>query len=339
MHASRLTMMGSIVLGLLAAACGGSSSAPEGAAEAHRYVIGTVGKVEGIAWFEDMKEGVQRFAQETGQEAFMQSPAQADAAQQVQIIENMIAQGVDALCVVPFAVEAVEPVLKKARDQGILVIVHEASSQQNADLIIEPFDNAAFGRHLMERLAAEMGEEGEYATFVGSLNSKSHTEWVEAAVALQKEQYPRMRLVADKIEDYEDQNTSYQKMKELLTAYPNLKGVQTSAMGTAAGAGLAVEERGLQQRVSIVGTSLPSVSGQYIQTGAAKMISFWDPGLAGYAMNKIAVMLLDGEQVTAGTNLGLPGYESLVQSEDKPNLFFGSAWVDVTQENIGQYMQ
>jgi simple sugar transport system substrate-binding protein len=69
------------------------------------------------------------------------------------------------------------------------------------------------------------------------------------------------------------------------------------------------------------------------------MISFWDPALAGYAMNKLAVMLLDGQQVTAGTNLGLPGYESLVQSTDKPNLFFGSAWIDITKDNVDQYMQ
>ena len=327
MRTFRLGFLGSLILAVAMTACGGASKAPAPDGKAgHHYVIGTVGKVEGIAWFEDMKKGVQRFASETGQDAFMQSPAQADAAQQVQIIENMIAQKVNALCVVPFSVEAVEPVLKKAREQGILVIVHEASSQQNADLIIEPFDNAAYGRHLMDRLAKDMGEEGEYATFVGSLNSKSHTEWVDAGVALQKEKYPRMHVVADKVEDYEDQNKSYEKMKELLTAHPNLKGVQTSAMGTAAGTGLAVEERGLQKKVSIVGTSLPSVSGQYIKSGAVRMISFWDPGLAGYAMNKIAVMMLEGQKVTAGTNLGLPGYGSLVQSKDKPTLFFGSAW-------------
>jgi simple sugar transport system substrate-binding protein len=339
-HVPRVVIAASLAAVCTLTACSrkatSSASVPT---PAHRYTIATVGKVEGIAWFEDMKKGVQKFAADTGQEAFMQSPAQADGAQQVQIIENLIAQKVDAICVVPFSVEAVEPVLKKARDQGILVIAHEASSAQNADLIIEPFDNAAYGRHLMERLAQEMGGEGDYATFVGSLNSKSHTEWVDAGVAYQREKYPKMHDVADKIEDYEDQNKAYQKMKELLIAHPTLKGVQTSAMGTAAGAGLAVEERGLQKQVAIVGTSLASVSGQYIKSGSVRMISFWDPALAGYAMNKIAVMMLEGQKITAGTNLGLPGYESLVQSKDKPNLFFGSAWIDITKDNLDQYMQ
>src|SRR5690242_1621972 len=70
----------------LATACGSSSSqASKVPTTGKRYKIATVGKVEGIAWFDDMKKGVTRFAAETGQDAFMQSPAQADAAQQVQI--------------------------------------------------------------------------------------------------------------------------------------------------------------------------------------------------------------------------------------------------------------
>ena len=39
-----------------------------------RFVIATVVKVDGIAWFEKMREGVQRFAQETGHDAFLLGP-------------------------------------------------------------------------------------------------------------------------------------------------------------------------------------------------------------------------------------------------------------------------
>jgi len=141
--------------------------------------------------------------------------------------------------------------------------------------IIEPFENAEYGRHLMDELARYMGEKGEYATFVGSLTSKSHNEWVDAAVAHQKEAYPGMVNVAAKIEDYDDQNLAYEKTKELITTYPNLTGILGSAMSTVPGAALAVEERGLQERIQVVGTSLVSVSGPYLKSGAAKLISFW----------------------------------------------------------------
>ena len=302
-----------------------------------RYVIATVVKVDGIAWFETMREGVEAFGKDTGHQVLVLGPAKADAAEQVQIIEGLIAQQVDAICVVPFSVEAVEPVLKKARERGIVVISHEASSQQNADLIIEPFQNAEYGRHLMDQLARSMGQKGEYATFVGSLTSKSHNEWVDAAVAHQKETYPDMVNVAVKIEDYDDQNLAYQKTKELITTYPNLTGILGSAMSTVPGAALAVEEKGLQDKIQVVGTSLVAVAGPYLKSGAAKLISFWDPADAGYAMNKLAVMQLEGTTVQEGTDLGLDGYRELARSADKPNLFYGSAWLDVTQDNLAQF--
>ena len=132
-----------------------------------RYSIATVVKVDGIAWFDRMRDGVKQFAADTGQDTWMVGPSQTDAAAQVQIIENLIAQGVDAICVVPFSVEAVEPVLKKARDRGILVIAHEASNINNVDYVLEAFDNFAYGANLMKVLGEYMGGTGKYVGTVG----------------------------------------------------------------------------------------------------------------------------------------------------------------------------
>jgi simple sugar transport system substrate-binding protein len=302
-----------------------------------QYTIATVVKLDGIAWFDRMKEGVRRFGRETGHRCLQLGPSQADAALQVQIIEDLIAQGVNAICVVPFSVEAVEPVLKKARDHGIVVVCHEASNQVNADAIIEAFDNAAYGAHLMDHLAHLMGQQGEYAVFVGSLTSKSHNEWIDAAIAKQRQDYPKMVLVTERIEEYDNQNIAYEKTKELIRAYPNLRGIQGSASTTAAGAGLAIEEKGLQAKIAVVGTGLPSQCGPYLKGGGTKLISFWDPADAGYVMNKLAVMLLEHKELTDGMDLGAEGYHTVHRDPEKPNLFYGSAWVDVTKENTDAY--
>ena len=82
------------------------------------------------------------------------------------------------------------------------MITHESASQQNVHYDLEPFDNRSFGYHLMDELAALMNEEGEYAVFVEFLTSKSHNEWIDAAIARQQERYPRMRLVTDRLETY-----------------------------------------------------------------------------------------------------------------------------------------
>lgn len=301
---------------------------------AKKYTIATVVKIDGIAWFQRMKEGVEKFAKDTGNEAFLLGPQKADAAMQVQIIEDLIAQGVDAITVVPNSPEGLEPVLKKAMEKGIVVIAHEATNQQNVNYDIEAFDNAGYGAHLMDHLAKFMGEEGEYAAFVGNLTSKSHNEWVDAAIARQKEKYPKMKMVTDRLEEYEQQNTAYEKTKELLKTYPNLKGIQGSAMTTVPGAALAVEEKKLQGKVAVVGTSLVSVCQQYLESGAAKLISFWDPADAGYVMNKLAVMVLEGKEIKEGMDLGVPGYNKVTI---KGKVIYGSAWVDVTKENMAKY--
>lgn len=296
--------------------------------------IATVVKIAGIQWFNRMEEGVKQFAADTGNDAFQVGPAQADPQQQAALIEDMIAQGVNALAVVPMSPEALEPVLKRAMDAGITVITHEAASQQNTNYDLEAFVNEDFGANLMEQLAKCMGGEGEYAVFVGSLTSQTHNQWVDGAIAYQKANYPNMTLVGDKNETFDDQQKAYEKAQEVLRAYPNIKGMQGSASTDVAGIGLAIEERGLADKTCVFGTSLPSIAGQYLETGAVDGIGFWDPSVAGYAMNKLAVMVMNGETVTDGMDLGLPGYEK-VKLDGK--VIYGQAWVNVNKDNMADY--
>ncbi|PZQ99856.1 MAG: LacI family transcriptional regulator [Cereibacter sphaeroides] len=296
--------------------------------------MATVVKISGIQWFNRMEEGVKKYAADTGNDAFQVGPAQADPQQQAALIEDMIAQGVNALAVVPMSPEALEPVLKRAQDAGITVITHEAASQQNVSYDIEAFKNEDFGANLMKGLAECMGGEGEYAVFVGSLTSQTHNQWVDGAIAYQKANFPNMTLVGDKNETFDDQQKAYEKAQEVLRAHPNIKGMQGSASTDVAGIGLAIEERGLADKTCVFGTSLPSIAAQYLETGAVDGIGFWDPSVAGYAMNKVAAMVMDGQEVTDGMDLGLPGYEA-VKLDGK--VIYGQAFVNVNKDNMAEY--
>ena len=319
------------------AAAGAAAEAPKFAGagkEAAALKFGTVVKSSAFNWFIRMDEGVKQFAKDTGIDAFQQGPSRADAALQIQVTEDVLAQGVDALLVVPYQVPPMEPVMKKAMDQGVVVVTHEASDVQNANYDVEAFDNASYGRHLMDNLAKCLNEEGKYAVFVGSLTSTSHNEWVDAAVAYQKEKYPKMEMVGSKNESGDDVAKAYQTTKELLKTYPDLKGFQGSAATDVVGVGQAVEEAGLQDQTCVVGTSITSYAGEGLKTGAIDMASAWDPAMAGYAMNAVAQKLLNGEEITDGMDLGVPGYEK-IQLKDK--VIYGSAWIDITKDNMLDY--
>ena len=326
---------------LILSACGNSSTSDDNSnnddKDGEGYKIATVVKLTGVAWFNRMEEGVDKFAEDTGNDAFQVGPQKADAALQVQIIEDLIAQKVDAITVVPFSAEALEPVLKKARDAGIVVITHEADGFENTDFNIEAFDNYEYGEFLMDNLAKSMGEKGEYMTAVGSLTSKSHMQWEEGAVKHQEENYPNMKAVARQIETNDDLATASEKFRETIKAYPNITGFQGSAGNDAAGAALASEELGLTGKVNIVGTSVPSASEQYLESGAISSIAFWDPADAAYVMNKLAVMVLDGkkDEIKDGLDLGVDGYNDIKVVNNK--YLFGNAWVSVTKDNVKDY--
>ena len=295
------------------------------------YTIAVVPKMTSIAWFQRMEVGVKEYADETGEDVFYTGPAEGDGALQAQVVEDLISQKVDAICVVPFSTESLEPVLKKAREAGIVVIAHEAAGMENIDYDVEAFDNEEYGKHFMERMGEKVNGEGEYILEVGALTSASHNQWVDASKAVQEEKFPNMKQYGDKIETKDDQSVSYDKVKEALTANPEIKGIQGSAMADVAGAALAAQELGLAGKVEIVGTSLVSVSGKYVKDGTIDMISFWDPSIAGKAMIKLAKQVLDGEKIESGCNLELEGYEDLTLDG---NVLTGKAWIDVTKENV-----
>ena len=75
------------------------------AAPAHadnKPTIVTVVKVTGISWFNRMDEGVKEFGKDNpGFNVYQTGPGRADAAQQLKIIEDLIAKKVSAIAVVP----------------------------------------------------------------------------------------------------------------------------------------------------------------------------------------------------------------------------------------------
>ena len=310
------------------------------AEEDNDYTIVTIVKLTGVAWFDRMEEGVQKFAEDTGVDAYQIGDTTADPAAQVQKIREAMDAGADAICVVPNSTESLEQVLQEARDKGIVVITHEASDVQNADYDIEAFDNAAYGRHFMEeQLGPMMDGKGKYTTYVGSLTATSHNEWVDASVAYQEENYPDMEVVSNKSETTEDSENAYNITKQLLQSDPDIVGFQGSAMTDIPGAARAIEEMGLQDSTYCIGTSLVSVAGQYLETGAIDKISFWDPALAGYAMNEIALKLLKGEEITDGMDLEAEGYQGLLLKENDKGakVLYGQAWIDVDKDNMDEY--
>ncbi|QTL97054.1 substrate-binding domain-containing protein [Iocasia frigidifontis] len=305
------------------------------------WTIAVVTKDNTAPWFKRMEIGVNEFGEKMNINVIQKGPANADAASQVQVIDDMINQGVDALCVVPIDPGAIEASLKNAMFQGIVVVTHEASNQVNTLFDVEAFTADDFGAALMDALASEMGEKGKYAMMVAYTTSTTHMEYANAQKTRQLEAYPEMQLVNDgavpSALSEESVNTAYERAKEIIKANPDLRGFTGVASTDCPGIAMAVEELGLAGRVKIVGVGTPNEFRPYINAGTISKIKLWDPKDAGYAMCSIAAKILSGEEVGVGSDLGVEGYRNVSLVKGANRCIIGQADIEIAADNIDRY--
>jgi ABC-type sugar transport system, periplasmic component len=131
--------------------------------------------------------GRQRSGEKLDVNAYQTGPSTPDPAAQVKVIEDLIAKNVNAIIVVPNDAKVLEPVLKKARDKGIVVLTHESPDQQIGQWDIETIDSEKYAQANVDELAKDMGGKGGYAIYVGSLTVPLHNAWADFAIKYQKE--------------------------------------------------------------------------------------------------------------------------------------------------------
>jgi len=304
-----------------------------GQQESSEYTMVTIPKLK-AAWFEPYDADSRKAGEEYGVEVYMQAPAAADEAQQVRIIEDAINQGVNALLVVPNDANSVEPAFKRAREQGIVVMTHESPDQPEADFDIEMINNVKFGERILEEMVAIAGENGDYAIYVGSLTVPAHNIWADAALELQKTKYPNLNLVASRFPVSEDRNAARQKTLELLTVYPNLKGILAFGSQGAPGAAQALREKGLEDSVAVIGTTSPLEAAPFLKDGSMDKGVLWSSGDAGYAMVYLSKMILDGRRDEIKQGLEIPGLG--VPTIDGMNIEFNNPLI-VDASNYADY--
>lgn len=276
--------------------------------QAKDYEIVNVVKVSGIPWFNQMNKGIEQAADDFGVNARQLGPSTPDPAQQVKIIEDLIAKGVDAITVVPNDVTVLEPVFKKARERGIIVLTHESPDGHSADWDIETIDNKAYAKATMDELAKNMGEKGGYAVYVGSLTVPLHNNWANLAIDYQKQAYPEMYEVTSRMPVAESIDASYAATNDLMKAHPDMTGIVSYGSLGAIGAGEAIKKKRAKNKMSTVGIMMPSQAAPYLLRGEIDKGFLWNPADAGYAMVAVAKQMLDGQKVADGVtvnNLGV----------------------------------
>ncbi|HBE79371.1 MAG TPA: LacI family transcriptional regulator [Firmicutes bacterium] len=301
---------------------------------AKKLEIPVIVKIIGIPWFNEFEAGVKKAAEKFGVNAYVVGPTQADPAQQVKMVEDFIAKGVNGIVVVPNDANALTPVFKKAQSKGIAIITNESPNQPGASWDIENIDNTAFGVANFKKMAELMGGKGEFAVFVGGLTVPLHNLWVDIGLDYLKKNYPNMKLVTDRIPCGEDADLSHTKTLELLQAYPNLKGIVSMGSLGPIGAAQAIREKGLIGKFNILGTVIPKQAAQYLKDGSLQYGYLWDPADSGYAA--VYMAMLTAQKKKIGNEIQVPGFgKGVIDQKNKVVRF--NAIMDINKKNVDSF--
>jgi len=259
--------------------------------------VGLVPKALGIGFFDAANKGAEEAAKELGGvEIIYTGPTSTTAEGQIETVNALVAQKVDAIAISANDPDALVPALKKAMQRGIKVISWDSGVAPEGRIVhLNPSSNALIGE-MCVKLAAQVAGSGEaeIAILSATPTSTNQNIWIEEMKKVLPE-YPNLKLVATVYGD-DLADKSYRETQALLKQYPNLKVIVAPTSVGIVAAAKAVEDAGLSGKVFVTGLGLPSELAGHVKAGTVVSFAIWNPIDLGYAAATLAVELARGEK-------------------------------------------
>ena len=288
-----------LVLSLAAAAVFASGKADT--ADGGKYKMVLLVKSLGNGFFEACDDGAQEAAGELGNiDVEYMGPSQATAEGQIEIIETLIAQKVDAIAISANDTDALVPVTKKAMAAGIKVISWDSGIAPAGRMVNLSPSNAEFiGRQQVQLIAELCGNKGEIAILSATSQATNQNEWIKWMYEeVKKPEYAKMKIVEVVYGD-DASDKSYREAVGLFSKYPNLAGIISPTTVGVLAAAKAIEDEGLKDKVQLTGLGLPSEMQHYIENGTCGQMALWNPVDLGYSATYICEALISGKAAGA----------------------------------------
>jgi rhamnose transport system substrate-binding protein len=262
--------------------------------------IAIVVKALGIGFFEAAAKGAEEAAAELGDvEIIYTGPTDTTAEGQIEVINALIAQGVDAIAISANDKDALVPALQKAMERGITVISWDSGvAPEGRQMHLNPSSNALIGNTIIKLAADNMPDGGDVAILSASATATNQNIWIEEATKVLPN-YPGINLVATVYGD-DLADKSYREAQGLIATYPNLKAIIAPTTVGILAASQAVTDAGLIGKINVTGLGLPSEMAGAVESGATKSFAIWNPIDLGYAATMLAYNINKGAAVGEG---------------------------------------
>jgi len=296
------------------------------------------GKIIGVSWsnFQEERwktdEAAIKAELAASGDKYISADAQSSAQKQLTDIESLIAQGANALIVLPQDASAIAPAVGKAVDEGIAVIGYDRLIENPSAFYIT-FDNKEVGR-LQARAVVAVKPAGRYAFIKGS-SADPNADFLFAGQMEVLKGALDAGTVKNVGEAYTDgwlPANAQKNMEQMLTKNNNqIDAVVASNDGTAGGAIAALAAQGLAGAVAVSGQDGDHAALNRIALGT-QTVSVWkDARALGKTAADIAMQLADGRKM--GDIAGAMKFSGGPKHVEMNSMFLIP--IAITKDNLG----
>ncbi|MCF8063265.1 MAG: substrate-binding domain-containing protein [Deltaproteobacteria bacterium] len=266
--------------------------------------IGTVLVTLSNPFWVSMKEGYENAAREFGVTIDVQAaPQENSVANQLNILENMVAKDYDALCAHTITARNLIPAFVKAARKGIPVVsdnrvdlaaAHEAGAEPITLGLVDFYGQGRLGAEYIARTLSEKGG-GKVAIIEGlpgAPQSEARTRGAKDAF----EAFPDVEMVSSQPGNW-DRAKAFSVTQNLIQAHPDLAGIQCANDIMALAAVEAIEAAGKTGRIMVVGIDLIPQGKEAIRQGRLAGSVAFSPFVIGETVARAAIAAAQGLKI------------------------------------------
>ncbi|MFC5397991.1 substrate-binding domain-containing protein [Undibacterium jejuense] len=276
-----------------------SSPAPE---LSSRYKVGLVLKAFTNPFFIDIEKGARRAEQELGVELIVKTAGQETAIEeQIQIVQDLIEQKVNAIVIAPGDSRRLIPVLKEANKAGIVIInidnQLDPGTLRNSGMPMIPFisvDNEGASFDAVKSVVDKISKPTQVAIIEGLPGAENARMRMTGAVrAFNSNQL--IQIVAKETAHWKI-DEAYKVTKQIFEKYPTVKVIFCANDMMALGAIKYISDSA-RKNVQIIGYDALDDAKAAVRAGKMKVTVDQQAALQGYQGVVLAVRALKGEKL------------------------------------------
>ena len=286
-----------------------------------------------IAGFEDACKAI-------GVKSVTKSPETATVDGQIQIVNELVAQGVKGIAIAANDAAALEATIKAATDAGIVVVTLD-SDTKGSQMFVNQAGVEQVAQVLVDSIYDMTGGEGEFAVLSASSTATNQNAWIAAMKTIidgDSAKYGKLTWVETVYGDDESQKST-DEMQNLMTKYPNLEVVCCpTTVGILAAAKVVANDPSCG--IKVAGLGLPSEMKDYVGEGkACPYMYLWNPIDVGNCAAYIIKALADGKVGAIGSSFKADNgttYEVMAGDPAAKQIIVGPPFA-FTGENIADW--